>query len=207
MAQWYYSKGGEQKGPVEQQELQRLLSTGEVQPGDLVWRDGLANWQPAHQVAELAATASAQPQQPGFQQPQSGYQQPGQQAAYQQPGFQQPGYGQQPGGYAQPGQPGQPPVGYGGYAPQGAGYGAPSFAKDAQTAMILAIVGIFCCGIILGPVAIVKGNNAKKSMQASGNFEGQGMATAAVIIGIIALILHGLGLIINIALRAGNGHF
>src|SRR3954468_19785990 len=80
MAQWYYSKGGEQKGPVEQQELQRLLSTGEVQPGDLVWRDGLANWQPAQHVPELAATASAQPQQPGFQQPQPGYQQPGQQA-------------------------------------------------------------------------------------------------------------------------------
>ena len=52
MAQWYYSKGGEQKGPVEQQELQRLLSTGEVKPTDLVWRDGLANWQAASQVPE-----------------------------------------------------------------------------------------------------------------------------------------------------------
>ena len=37
-----------------------------------------------------------------------------------QPGFQQPGYQQPP--YGQPGQPaGQPPLGYGGYAPQGAG--------------------------------------------------------------------------------------
>src|SRR5689334_6814853 len=171
MAQWYYSKGGEQKGPVEQQELQRLLSTGEVKSSDLVWRDGLANWQAASQIPELAATASAQPQpgyqQPGFQQPgfqQPGYQQPGQpQAGFQQPqaGYQQPGFQQPP--YGQPGQPGQP-LGYGGYAPQAPAYGAPSFAKDAQTAMILAIVGIFCCGIILGPVAIVKGNNAKKSM-------------------------------------------
>ena len=57
MAQWYYSKGGEQKGPVEQQELQRLLSTGEVKSSDLVWRDGLANWQAASQVPELAAVA------------------------------------------------------------------------------------------------------------------------------------------------------
>jgi uncharacterized protein DUF4339/uncharacterized protein DUF4190 len=202
MAQWYYSKGGEQKGPVEQQELQRLLSTGEVASGDLVWREGLANWQPANQVPELGAVASAPQPQGGFQQqpgfPQPGYpQQPG--------GYQQPGYPQQP-GYGQPGQPGgQAPLGYGGYAPQGVGYGAASFAKEAQTAMILAIVGIFCCGIILGPIAIVKGNNAKKSMQASGNFEGQGMATAAVIIGTIDLVLFLVGLILRFTILASHG--
>jgi hypothetical protein len=140
MAQWYYSKAGEQKGPVEQQELQRLLSTGEVQPSDLVWRDGLANWQPASQVAELGAAAAAQPQadyqqQPGFQQPQAGYQQPG---------FQQPAYGQQP-GYGQPqpgyGQPGQPPLGYGGYAQPGAG--APGSVPNYLVQSIL--VTILCC--------------------------------------------------------------
>src|SRR5258705_3917841 len=102
MAQWYYSKAGDQKGPVEQQELQRLLSTGECKSSDLVWRDGMANWQAASQVPELGAVASAQPQpgyqQPAFQQPQAGYQQPG----YQQPGYQQPAYGQ----------PGQPPLRY-----------------------------------------------------------------------------------------------
>lgn len=133
MAQWYYSKGGEQKGPVEQQELQRLLSTGEVQPTDLVWRDGMANWQAASQVSELAAVASAQPQQ-GW--PQQGAAQPG----YQQPqaGYQQPGYPQQP-AY---GQPGQPPLGYGGYAQPGQ-TAAPGSVPNYLVQSIL--VTIFCC--------------------------------------------------------------
>jgi hypothetical protein len=143
MAQWYYSKGGEQKGPVEQQELQRLLSSGEVKSSDLVWRDGLANWQPASQVPELAATASAQQQQqpayqqPGYQQPaapQGGFQQP--QPGYQQPGFQQPGYGQQP-AYGQPGQ----PLGYGGYAQPGPP--APGSVPNYLVPAIL--VTILCC--------------------------------------------------------------
>jgi hypothetical protein len=199
MAQWYYSKGGEQKGPVEQQELQRLLSTGEVQPTDLVWRDGLANWQAASQVPELGAVASAQPQagfqQPAFQQPQAGYQQP-------QPGFQQPGYQQPP--YGQPGQPGQPPLGYGGYAPQGAGYaGGPSFAKDAQTAMILSIIGIVCCGIC-GIIGLVLGMKAKKNMQASGNFEGQGMATAAIVMGWISIAFMVIAIIAQVGLRVSH---
>lgn len=198
MAQWYYSKGGEQKGPVEQPELQRLLSTGEVKPTDLVWRDGLANWQAASQVPELGAVASAQPQ-PGFQQP--AFQQP--QAGYQQPGYQQPGYQQPP--YGQPGQPaGQPPLGYGGYAPQGAGYaGGQSFAKDAQTAMILSIIGIVCCGIC-GIIGLVLGMKAKKNMQASGNFEGQGMATAAIVMGWISIGLMVVYLIAQIGLRASR---
>jgi hypothetical protein len=144
MAQWYYSKGGEQKGPVEQPELQRLLSTGEVMPTDLVWRDGLANWQPASQVPELGAVASAQPQ-PGYQQP--GYQQPGapqagyQQAqpGFQQPGFQQPGFQQPP--YGQPAQPGQPPLGYGGYAQPA--QPAPGSVPNYLVQSIL--VTILCC--------------------------------------------------------------
>jgi hypothetical protein len=199
MAQWYYSKGGEQKGPVEQQELQRLCSNGEVKSSDLVWRDGMANWQPVSQVPELAAVASAQPQ-AGWQQPaapQAGYQQP--QAGYQQPGFQQPGYQQPPYG-----QPGQPPLGYGGYAPQGAGYAAgPSFAKDAQTAMILSIIGLVCCGIC-GIIGLVLGMKAKKNMQASGNFEGQGMATAAIVMGWISIAFMIIGVIAQVAMHASR---
>lgn len=56
--QWYYSKNGTQLGPVEQSELQSKISTGEVSPSDLVWREGLADWQPAAQVAELRAASA-----------------------------------------------------------------------------------------------------------------------------------------------------
>ena len=51
--QWYYSKNGTQLGPVEQGELIAKLSSGEVAASDLVWREGMLDWVPAGQVAEL----------------------------------------------------------------------------------------------------------------------------------------------------------
>src|SRR5262245_2199514 len=44
--EWYYAVGGEQKGPVSDQELQRLAQQGAVTPQTLVWREGMAGWQP-----------------------------------------------------------------------------------------------------------------------------------------------------------------
>lgn len=55
--QWYYSKNGTQLGPVAQDELISKLSSGEVSPADLVWKDGMADWIPASQVGELKAVA------------------------------------------------------------------------------------------------------------------------------------------------------
>jgi GYF domain 2/Domain of unknown function (DUF4190) len=102
-----------------------------------------------------------------------------------QAGWQGPAMGGPVGAY------GGPQLGYGGYQQaQGA-----SFAKEAKEAMIYSIVGLFCCGVILGPIGLIKGLNAQKQMQATGNFEGKGMATAAVIIGIIVTILSAIGLI------------
>jgi len=216
MAEWYYAKGGQQLGPVTADDLRQKIASGEVSGQDLVWKDGMANWQAASAVTELAggggggAYAAASPQQGGYGAP-AGYQQPPAGGYPQQGGYQAPaGYPQQGGYQAPPGQypPGQypggaQPMGYGGYAPPGGGFGGQSFAKDAQTAMICSIVGILCCGIILGPVGLIKGLNAKKAMQASGNFEGQGMATAAIVIGAIDIGLFIIGIIINVA---ANSH-
>jgi len=57
--QWYYAKGGTQLGPVEALELKARISAGEVGPGDLVWREGMGDWTPAGQVAELRTEPSA----------------------------------------------------------------------------------------------------------------------------------------------------
>ena len=38
---WYYAHNGEQIGPVEKEELQEKLESGEVAMSDLVWRDGM----------------------------------------------------------------------------------------------------------------------------------------------------------------------
>jgi hypothetical protein len=57
--QWYYSKNGTQLGPVAQGELISKLASGEVSPTDLVWKDGMGDWIPASQVAELRGTSAA----------------------------------------------------------------------------------------------------------------------------------------------------
>lgn len=75
--------------------------------------------------------------------------------------------------------------------------------KEANEALTYAIIGIFCFGIILEPVAISKALKAKKMMEMNPQLSGSGKATAALIIGIIALILWILGIIAKIA---GSGH-
>jgi Interferon-induced transmembrane protein/GYF domain 2 len=62
MAQWYYSKNGTQLGPVALEVLRSKLRSGEVSPADLVWKDGMTDWQPAGKIADLAISSmEAQP--------------------------------------------------------------------------------------------------------------------------------------------------
>lgn len=58
MAQWYYAKNGQQIGPIDDAGLQGLISSGQVNSSDLVWKDGMANWVPASTVPELSAALS-----------------------------------------------------------------------------------------------------------------------------------------------------
>ena len=60
--------------------------------------------------------------------------------------------------------------------------------KEANEALIMAIIGLFCCGIILGPLAISKALKAKEMIKMNPRLTGSGKATAALIIGIIGLI-------------------
>ncbi len=43
---WFYESTGQQQGPVNEQELDRLIAEGKITPDTLVWREGLADWQP-----------------------------------------------------------------------------------------------------------------------------------------------------------------
>ena len=47
---WYYVDDGKQAGPVDEAQLTELRNKGTVQPDTLVWREGMANWQPYSQV-------------------------------------------------------------------------------------------------------------------------------------------------------------
>ncbi|HSH15784.1 MAG TPA: GYF domain-containing protein [Verrucomicrobiae bacterium] len=52
---WFYAHEGKQIGPVTEEEFQQLRTSGVIAAGTLVWREGMANWQP---LGELTASAS-----------------------------------------------------------------------------------------------------------------------------------------------------
>jgi len=105
-----------------------------------------------------------------------------------------PGYPPPQGGYGTP----PPPTGYPGYPPPA--YGYPQQAnfgnnEEGRNALLMAIGGLFCFGIILGPLAY------RKAMGLSG-----GMATAARIIAVIDIVLWTVGIIFRLMSIAGGGH-
>ena len=67
--------------------------------------------------------------------------------------------------------------------------------EEASEALKYAIIGIFCFGIILGPMAISKALKAKKQIEADPRLTGSGKATAALTIGVIDTIFWALGLL------------
>ena len=48
---WYYAVGSQQQGPVSEDQLQVLIKDGVVTGDTLVWREGMANWQPYRTVS------------------------------------------------------------------------------------------------------------------------------------------------------------
>lgn len=71
--------------------------------------------------------------------------------------------------------------------------------KEANEALTYSIIGIFCFGIILEPIAINKAIQAKKMIKMNPRLAGAGKATAALIIAIVGLVLWVLGLIAKVA--------
>lgn len=55
---WYYAEGTQQRGPVSDAEFQQLVSAGKITDATLVWREGMAEWQPYGQVRGTAAGAT-----------------------------------------------------------------------------------------------------------------------------------------------------
>jgi hypothetical protein len=43
---WYYAIGQERKGPVSQEEMEALITSGKLTHGTLVWREGMPQWVP-----------------------------------------------------------------------------------------------------------------------------------------------------------------
>jgi uncharacterized RDD family membrane protein YckC len=47
---WYYAESGQQRGPVTDAELNDLAQAGSIRDDTLVWREGMADWQPYGKV-------------------------------------------------------------------------------------------------------------------------------------------------------------
>ncbi|HLK56541.1 MAG TPA: tetratricopeptide repeat protein [Chthonomonadaceae bacterium] len=134
------------------------------------------------------------PQQPPAQAGGLGSYQSAQQQPYQQQGA--ASYGGPPVNAYNP-TPGRP------YAP----IGMLSEPKEANESLIYGIISLFCCGIILGIVAIVKANTAKQIIAANPGMQGGGKATAGMVLGIIGMGLSVLLIIVRlIALSSAMPH-
>ena len=184
---------GQQAGPFPKEHLK---ARG-VEKDTYVWREGLEGWVPASELPELQdifeeTIIQAVPQQP-YGQPQQPYGQP--QQPYGQP--QQP-YGQPQQPYRQPQQPyGQPQPPYGQPQP----YGNPvPHTNWMPWAIVGTIVGALfsCIGMIFGIIGIVKANNANKAYAVGDETGGDMNNSSAKTMTIIALVLAGIGLIVNL---------
>ncbi len=59
--EWFYTKDGQRVGPVSLEELQTLAASGGLQPSDMVWKQGMAQWTPAVSVSELGTSLMPPP--------------------------------------------------------------------------------------------------------------------------------------------------
>lgn len=53
---WYYTHAGKKRGPVKFTDLKRFVTTS-----DLVWTEGMADWEPANTIEGLCETANEKP--------------------------------------------------------------------------------------------------------------------------------------------------
>lgn len=60
-SQWYVGVAGQRQGPFDLGGLAERVAAGTLGPDTLVWRSGLAQWQPASQVPELASVLATVP--------------------------------------------------------------------------------------------------------------------------------------------------
>lgn len=53
MTHWFYGENGQQRGPLDDEGIRRLIASGAVTPSTMVWREGFPGWLPLALVPEL----------------------------------------------------------------------------------------------------------------------------------------------------------
>lgn len=72
-------------------------------------------------------------------------------------------------------------------------------APNAKSALTNAIIGIFCFGFVLGPIAVFKGIKVLNVIANDPGYTGRGKAIAAIVIGGIVTLLNIAGIIAKVA--------
>lgn len=61
MKKWYYTRDGQQEGPISESELKALVASGRLADTSLAWAEGMTDWQAISSIPELAPTPSGVP--------------------------------------------------------------------------------------------------------------------------------------------------
>jgi membrane protease subunit (stomatin/prohibitin family) len=62
--QWYYAADGQSMGPMSQSQLEALIQAGQLQNSTMVWNAGMAGWQAAGELPQLAGAFAPPPPPP-----------------------------------------------------------------------------------------------------------------------------------------------
>lgn len=54
MSTWSYVKNGEKQGPVEVDQIKKLIASKVIPPSVLVWKNGMSNWVAANTLSEFS---------------------------------------------------------------------------------------------------------------------------------------------------------
>ena len=187
MIEWFYGKGGQQFGPIDEVTLSARIAAGEIGPKDLVWNEGMDSWKPLQEIRHLAPSGN-HPQ----SQDSEGLIPELSQSSYPPPVELEASAHDDGSVDEVPQSPYSPPV----EGDEGASYTpGPSLPVTNGLAIASMICGIlslaffcFCGGLFLGIPAVICGHLSLNQLNAPGNSQqGRGMAIAGLICGYLGI--------------------
>jgi len=58
MSNWHYAEGSQQKGPLAEEELKQMISSGQLTATTKVWKEGMPDWVAADTLPEFSGLGS-----------------------------------------------------------------------------------------------------------------------------------------------------
>ena len=197
MIEWFYGKGGQQFGPIDEVTLSARIAAGEIGPQDLVWNEGMDSWKPLQEIRHLAPSGN-HPQ----SQDSEGLIPELSQSPYSPPVEVEASALDDASVDEVPQSPYLPPV----EGDEGASYTpGPSLPVTNGLAIASMICGIlslvffcFCGGLFLGIPAVICGHLSLNQLNAPGNSQqGRGMAIAGLICGYLGIASLIIAMLVN----------